>query len=188
MITIDAPISFLVGAALATARRDPEKPEVRNRDRLLHKGLLFQSTILTPVILFFMARFPDWEWNYFFDARAFFFDSAGPWGFLVLTIVISLINLSFVAGFRFAEAAIRQGAPERAQQTVLGTGGIVLLTMAVLYDRSLHVGTFEEYQEASAQLIFLHGEFMVVLGVAGAVIAAGIATVLRSERGGPVSS
>lgn len=181
MITIDAPISFLVGASLAVARRDATGRAVANRDRVLWKGLLFQSTVLTPVILFFMARFPDWEWNYFFDARAFFFDSAGPLGFAVLCAVVALVNVSFYLGFRAAEWLMARGQLRRARRVVIGTGVVILAIMGVLYDQSLHVGTFDEFGRAQGRLIFADPEFLGTLGVAGVLIAGALFWLFKSE-------
>lgn len=182
MITIDAPISFLVGASIAVARRNEEGTAVQHRDRVLAKGLLFQSTILSPIILFFMSRFPDWEWNYFFDARAFFFESEGSLGFAALALVVALVNASFWVGFRCAEWLMAQGKLDVAKKVVIGTGVLILGTMAVLYNQSLHVGTYDEFEHGSAGLMFTHLEFVTILVVAGTLIAIGLGWLLRSER------
>ena len=182
MITIDAPISFLVGASIAVARRSSDGTAVENRDRVLAKGLLFQSTVLSPIILFFMSRFPDWEWNYFFDARAFFFDGDGSAGFAALAIVVALVNASFWVGFRTAEALMQRGKLATARKVVIGTGVAILVIMAILYDQSLHVGTFAQFERGEAGLMFAHVEFVTILVVAGALIAAGLTLLLRSER------
>ena len=182
MITIDAPISFLVGASIAVARRNDQGNAVQNRDRVLAKGLLFQSTILSPIILFFMARFPDWEWNYFFDARAFFFDGEGSAGYATLALVVALVNASFWVGFRAAETLMHRGKLATARKMVLGTGVAILVIMAILYDQSLHVGTFSEFEGGRAGLMFAKLEFVLTLVVAGALIAVGIAWLIRSER------
>ena len=181
MITIDAPISFLMGASLAVARRNAEGTAVAHRHRVLAKGMLFQSTVLTPVILFFMARFPDWEWNYFFDARAFFFDNEGPAGLVVLCAVVALVNASFWGGFRVAEWLMAKGQLGVAKRVMVGCGVVILGIMGVLYDQSLHVGTFEEFGRAQGALIFSNVEFLVTLAVAGTLIAAAYVWLLRSE-------
>lgn len=182
MITIDAPISFLVGAGIAVARRNEQGTGVHNRDGVLAKGLLFQSTILSPIILFFMARFPDWEWNYFFDARAFFFDGDGSAGFATLAIVVAMVNASFWVGFRAAEMLMQRGKLDVARKMVVGTGIAILVIMAILYDQSLHVGTFAQFEMGEAGLMFAHLEFVAILVIAAVLIAAGLTLLLRSER------
>lgn len=182
MITIDAPISFLVGAGIAVARRRKDGRGVENRDRVLAKGLLFQSTILSPIILFFMSRFPDWEWNYFFDARAFFFDGEGSAGYAALAIVVALVNFSFWVGFRVAETLMQRGKLDVARKMVVGTGIVILVIMAILYDQSLHVGTFAQFESGEAGLMFVHLEFVAILVIAGGLIAASLFFLLRSER------
>ena len=182
MITIDGPISFLVGAGVAVARRNEKGTGVQNRDRVLAKGLLFQSTILSPIILFFMARFPDWEWNYFFDARAFFFDGDGSAGFATLAIVVSLVNASFWFGFRAAETLMMRGKLDTARKMVIATGIAILVIMAILYDQSLHVGTFDQFQTGEAGLLFVQVEFIATLVVAALLIAIGLTWLITSER------
>ncbi len=183
MITIDAPISFLIGASLAVSRRDPESHEVRGRDRLLHKGLLFQSTVLSPIILFFMSRFPDWEWNYLFDARSFFFEhTRSPLGFAVLAGVIAMVNASFYFGFRAAEMLVAKGAITAARRMIGACVLLVVAILAVLYDQSLHVGTFAEYGAGTATLIFHNPEFLTINAIAGPLIAASLWWIIRTEK------
>jgi len=181
VITIDAPISFAIGAALAVRGRDPEQSTVPGRERLLRKTMLFQSTVLAPTILFFMLRFPDWEWNYFFDARAFFLNGAAPWGFAVLALVMALVNLSAYGGFVVAERLIERGQAAGAARLVTGVALLVLALMAGLYDRTLHVGSLSEYRAGTAPLMFAHGEFLAVLAVAGLLLASSLAWLLASE-------
>lgn len=183
MITIDGPISFLAGGGLALACREGKK--IIDRDRLFYRGMTFQATILTPVILFFMVRFPDWEWNYLFDARAFFFDNtASPWGFVILAAATAAISGSFYLGFRASEYFIAQGRPKTALNMLGAVGALVAVIMAILHDQALHLGTLAEYRAGTATLLFLHVEFMVVQGVAGVLIAGAIAWIVRSTRRG----
>ena len=182
VITIDAPISFVVGATLAVRGRDRVGPSAQGRDRLLRKGLLFQSTVLSPIILFFMLRFPDWEWNYFFDARAFFLDDTDtPWGFAALTGVMVLVNLSFYGGFVAAESLVLRGRAGAAVRLIAVVSLVVLVTMAVLYEQTLHVGSLAEYQAGTAPLLFVHKEFLAVLILAGVALATSLAWLLASE-------
>ena len=182
MISIDGPISFLVGGALVLARRRPDG-EVPARNRLLAKGLLFQSSVLTPLILFYLVRFPDWEWNYLFDARAFFFDAARPTlGFACLSLVVACVNASFYVGFRVTEALVARGHVARAKRLVFGTIALVLLTMALMLRQTLHVGSYAEFAAGEARLIFVHVEWLVVTLGGGLLIALGLASVLGSER------
>lgn len=182
MITIDAPISFVVGAALAVRGRDRVGPQADGRDRLLFKGMLFQATVLSPIILFFMLRFPDWEWNYFFDARAFFLDDvSAPWGFAALALVVSLVNLSFYAGFLAAEALVTRGRTAAARRLIASVAFVVVATMLALHDQTLHVGSYADYQRGRAALVFTHAEFLVVLAVAGVALGGSLAWLLASE-------
>ena len=172
MITIDAPISFLVGGAIALATKDPLKAQIQDRSAVLLRGLILQSVILTPMILFFMLRFPDWEWNYMFDARQFFFANATPiLGIGLLVVITALINVSFLAGFRLVEAFIIRNQTGRAVQTLVGTLLLVGVIMAVMFEQTLHLGTYAEYNAGSAQLVITNVEFVGVLGVSGVLLA-----------------
>jgi len=182
VISIDGPISFLVGGALVLARRRPDG-EVPARDRLLAKGLLFQSSVLTPLILFYLVRYPDWEWNYLFDARAFFFGDAHPTlGFACLSLVVACVNASFYLGFRVVEALLARGHVARAKRLVLAASALILLTMALMFRQTLHVGSYAEFVAGQATLIFVHMEWLGVTLGGGVLIVLGLAAVLGSER------
>lgn len=181
MITIDGPISFLAGAGLAVACADGKK--IRDRDRTLYRGLLFQATVLTPIILYFMVRFPDWEWNYMFDARAFFFDRTdSPLGFVVLTVCTSLISAGFYLGFRVAESLLARGKRQGALRLLAGTGLLIGAIIAMMHDQALHMGSYAEYMSGTAPYTFTNVEFLIVQGVAGALIALSLGWIIRANR------
>lgn len=182
MISIDGPISFLVGGAIALARRRPDG-KLEARDRLLTKGLLFQSTVLSPLILFYLVRFPDWEWNYLFDAGQFFFGAPdSTLGFALLSALVAAINATFYAGFRVVEALIARGQVARAKQLLIGVALLILATMLAMFEQSTHVGTYAEFAAGEATLIVEHMEWLVVTVVGGALIGLALALLLRSER------
>lgn len=181
MITIDAPISFLAGAGLAVACADGNK--VRDRDRTLYRGLLFQATLLTPMILYFMLRFPDWEWNYMFDARAFFLDrSDSPLGFAILVICTSLISAGFYLGFCAAEALLLKGKRQAALQLLAATGALIGLIIVIMHDQTLHLGTYAQYKNGNAPLLFTHIEFLIVQAIAALLIALSFGWIVRANR------
>ncbi|RMF16891.1 MAG: hypothetical protein D6761_05505 [Candidatus Dadabacteria bacterium] len=180
MITIDAPISFLTGAAIAaTCAQDGV---VLRRDQTFARGLIVQALVLCPLIVYFMVRFPDWEWNYFFDARRFFFDSPGPVGEIVFALSIVAINGSFVLGFGIAERWITQGNERAVWKMLAVIGGLILAIMGILYDQSLHLGTYAQWKAAQAPLILTIGEFYAAMGVATIGLAAGLTWVVRGAH------
>jgi hypothetical protein len=180
MITIDLPISFLAGMGVAIAARDPGTGRIKNPDRAAAAGLAYQGLCLTPTILYFMTRFPDWEWNYFFAAGDFFFGmaagaggavppfwgAAGPFIFILLA---AFTTASHMAGFALAARLIAHGRVRTARNTLAAVMVAVLITVAALADRALHVGTYHLYKSGNAPLFFDSGEFLVTLAVAGVV-------------------
>lgn len=181
MITIDGPISFLVGAGIAAAcRRDDGS--VRDRDRTLLRGLALQSLILTPIILFFMIRFPDWEWNYLFDAEAFFFRDHPRLAPLLLALIASALTASYLLGFAVAERLMRGGRTKAVIALLAGTGGLVGLIMAVMWKQTLFIGTRAEWLAGEAPLIFTVPDFLIAQTAAGVLLGPAIAWIVWSAR------
>lgn len=183
MITVDAPICFLVGGGLALACRDGAQSRVRNRDRLLIRGLLFQSMLLSPVILYFMLRFPDWEWIYLFDARSFFFGGQGfALGSLLLVVAVALLNLSFYVGFRVVEWLVARHQVRWAQglliAVLLAMGAILLAT----FEQTVHVGSLAAYRAHEAPLVLNHLEFLLTQTIAAVLVAAALWWLIRTNQ------
>ncbi|MBV1873773.1 MAG: hypothetical protein KUG80_03275 [Gammaproteobacteria bacterium] len=108
MITVGGPISFLIGGAVAYACRSATGDKVRDRDRTLTNGLILQSVVLTPVILFFMLRFPDWGWDYMANAQALFLDDNPGFGIMLTAVIVAVMNLSYLLGFHVTESMIKK--------------------------------------------------------------------------------
>ena len=184
MITIDAPISLLVGAGLALATRDSETHTIKDRNATFLKGLAMQSIILSPVILFFMIRFPDWEWNYMFNAREFFFgDGNSAVGVAVLATVMALLNISFIAGFMLAEKLI-QKQKLMGVFALLGVASALIVGLILsMLDQTINLGTLAEYQAGAASFILTNVEFLGAQAIAGTllVIAFGL-TILSANK------
>lgn len=170
MITIDAPISFLLGSGLAYAAA---KKQNSNRDEVFLKGFILQSCVLSPVILFFMIRFADWEWNYLFNANEFFFgkDNLGI-GATSIAILIALLNATYILGFKFSSKLIEQGKEKQVVTMLAGTLALIALIMLIMFKQTLHIGTLAEFQNGEAGLIFLNIEFL--LAQTGAVVLLGL--------------
>lgn len=182
MITVDGPISFFVGGAIALACRSATGDKVRDRDRTLFHGFILQTVVLTPVILFFMLRFPDWEWNYFFNAKEFFFGEDSSFGIWIIVIVMALMNLSYLLGFYITEKMIKKDQfiqPVVMLASVLILMGVIMLSMI---DQSLHIGTLEEYQNEEATLIFFNLSFLFAQTLAVVLIALGFNRIVRVAK------
>ncbi len=170
MITIDAPISFLLGSGLAYAA---SKKSNTNKNDVFLKGFILQSCVLSPVILFFMIRFADWEWNYLFNAHDFFFgrENLGI-GATSIAVLIALLNATYILGFKLAVKLIDQGKEKQLLMMLAGTLGLVAIIMLIMLKETLHIGTLLEFQNEEAGLIFLNIEFL--LAQTGAVILLGL--------------
>lgn len=180
MITIDGPISFLVGAGIAAACR--RNDSVLDRDRTLLRGLVLQSLVLTPIILFFMIRFPDWEWNYLFDAKSFFFRDHPRLAPLLLALIASVLTASYLIGFVVAERLMRGGRTKAVIALLAGTGGLVGLIMAVMWKQTLFIGTRAEWLANEAPLIFTVPDFLIAQTAAGILLSPAIAWIIRTAR------
>lgn len=179
MITIDFSISFMAGMGVALAARDTNG-RIHNPDRALAAGMTYQGFFLTPVILYFMTRFPDWEWNYFFDAREFFFGMmagaggalppfSGAVGPLVFVLMAAFTIASHGAGFALAAWLSARGSGRAARNLLAAVAAAVLVTTVALADQALHVGTYHLYHNGAAPLIFESWEFLATLAAAGVV-------------------
>jgi hypothetical protein len=177
MITIDAPISFLLGTglALAASKKEPEA-----RKEVFLKGFILQSCVLTPMILFFMLRFPDWEWNYFFNAQEFFFSQENiSLGAASISILLALISASYLLGFKLATHLIDQKSQKRLMVIMGSTVGGILLIMLILIEQTLHVGTLAEFENKTAGLIFLNRDFLIAQVGAVILLGGGIFFILK---------
>lgn len=182
MISVDLPISFLLGGGLALATQIQGQPDRYNRDKTLLQGMLIQSFFVSPIILYFLLRFPDWEWHYLFDARSFFFGSGGhAFGVLLIVALLAVLNYSFYLGFTVVERRLNEGRLVFAVGLLGGIGLAVVSVILLLLDRTLHLGTYAQYQNGEAKLIFTHLEFLMVMAVAGLLIAGGFFQVLTGK-------
>lgn len=190
MITIDFPISFVAGMGVALAARREASPSpqsnargrvaLANPDRALAAGLTYQGLFLTPVILYFMTRFPDWEWNYFFDAQGFFFGPGADMGNaartpssaagqVIFVLLAGFTAASHLLGFWLAQNLIAHGREKTARRILTAVVVAILVITAILADRALHVGSYHQYHHGQAALIFVNLEFLVTLAIAGLV-------------------
>jgi hypothetical protein len=180
MITIDAPISFLLGSGLAYAASRQDKADF---DAIFLKGLVLQACVLSPVILFFMLRFPDWEWNYMFDARQFFFGEGRlSIGAASIALILSLLNLTYIIGFKLSTKLIKL---EKAQQVLYmlgGVGTLIAVIILAMLDQTLHIGTLAEYQNQTAGLIFFNIDFLLAQAGAGVLLTIGFVLTLRGGQ------
>lgn len=175
MITIDAPISFVLGSGLALMAQPETWPTVRSR------GYLLQTLVLTPVIAFFMMRFPDWEWNYMFGAEAFFFGEGNTGGIVVFVVMLALMNASYMFGFHYAARLVHRGHREKAMRMVFGMLALIATIIVVMWRQTLYVGTISEFEAGTANLIFTEPAFLVAQGLAGTLLTLGTLWALRPQ-------
>ena len=182
MITIDAPISFLVGAGLALAAQDKENSTIYDRDNTLLKGLAMQAIILTPVIMFFMVRFPDWEWNYMFNAKTFFFSDNNGIGAAILALIMAAITLSFIVGFVLTEKMIKKQSTTGVYIIFGAAAALIVGLMAFMYQQTSYVGNLAEYQSGNATLLLVHKEFIAAQVTAGALLIPSFIWIVTSAK------
>jgi hypothetical protein len=178
MITIDAPISFLLGAGLALAGNNKKK----DYEQVFLKGFILQSCVLSPVILFFMLRFPDWEWNYLFNAQKFFFGADNPGlGAATIALIIALLNLTYIFGFHFAKKLLEANKKNQLVLILGAVVGLVLTIMLVMFEQTLHVGTLAEFKSKSAPLIFVTRDFLLAQTAAVIMLTVGFTLILKTS-------
>ncbi len=178
MITVDAPISFLLGSGIVyvAARKGID------HQTLFAKAFILQTVILSPVILFFMIRFPDWEWNYLFDAQTFFFgEGRAVVGATWLAIIMALLNLTFIAGFKLAGWLVDSKQHKQLLFLLAGILSLIGLTMLAMLQRALYIGTLEEFQTGQAQLIFVTRDFLLAQGIAVILLSLGFFQVVKKD-------
>jgi hypothetical protein len=178
MITVDAPISFLLGSGLVLAVSQKDNIDIKET---FYKGLILQTCVLSPVIIFFMLRFPDWEWNYLFDAQAFFFgEGRSRVGATSLALILALLNLTYIIGFKLGESLLEQQKTKALKIIIAATVSGILLTMLAMLEQTLHVGTLAEFENKTAGLIFFNIDFLIAQTGAGMLLGIGFFLVLKS--------
>ncbi len=180
MITVDAPISFLLGSGLALAASRKEGSDFQS---VFTQGFILQSCVLSPVILFFMLRFPDWEWNYLFDAKTFFFGEENlSAGAASIALLIAILNATYLLGFKLSESLIKQNKDRLVAGIIGGTAASILIIMLIMLDQTLHIGTLAEFNQGRAQLIFTNTDFLIAQAGAGIVLGIGFFIILSKQK------
>ena len=171
MITVDAPVSFLLGGAIALLTQMDAQPNDPKRNKVLMQGIMLQSMVVSPLILFFLLRFPDWEWHYLFNAREFFFsEDTLFFGVLCIIALMALLNGAFYLGFVLVERYLLKDQLLSALK-LLGAVALGSVTIIViLIEQTLYLGTYEEFQSQQAPLIFESWEFVSVMVAAGPLL------------------
>lgn len=188
MITIDFPISFLAGVGFAFATKSavsiPGGPSTAvPRERcILSPGLFYQAFFLTPVIVYFMTRYADWEWHYLFDARKFFLIEASATSSILFCITIALTVLFHQMGFAMTRRLLlghqcRQ-AKVLAIAAILVTVGIPLFFL----HQATHVGLYADYLSGRTPAAWNDTEYLLTLVVSGLIVIPPYSLALRRLR------
>lgn len=191
MITIDFPISFLAGVGFALAA-NPDTSSLGGPGAktcaprcTLSPGLFYQALFLTPVIVYYMTRFADWEWHYLFDARRFFLTEVSATSSIVFCITIALTVLFHQMGFAIALRWVNQG--NRSKAVGLGIAAILVTIIVPLFflHQATHVGLFAEYIAGTASPAWQHQEYIITLAVSGLIVIPTYYLAVRRQRAHP---
>jgi hypothetical protein len=169
MFIIDTPISLLVGAAVAYSASG-NGSTIENRNRAFSRGLLIQSLLITPLTVFFLLRFPDWEVSYLVDARTTMESTLGPW--LGMLFIIWLTAF-YVVGFKWGEKLIASGKRNTLKKVVFGLLGIITVINVYVFRETLYLGTTAQYHAGTAPGAVISYEFLaaVFIGLPSWIIA-----------------
>ena len=127
-----------------------------------------------------MIRFPDWEWNYMFDAKTFFFgEGRAAVGATSLAIILALLNLTYVAGFKLADSLLQAGKQKQLLIMLGAVLGVIGVIMLIMLKQTLHIGTLAEFESDTAGLIFGNRDFLMAQGSAVILLTVGFLWVLK---------
>lgn len=182
MITIDAPISFLLGTGIALATISADSTKQQIQQNLLY-GFILQSCILSPIILFFMLRFPDWEWNYLFNAKQFFFSEQSlSLGAASIALIMAILNATYLLGFKLSEHFLLNNKKNTVIAIISATLISVLAIMAIMFKQTLNIGSLAEFQAETTTLIFMNTDFLIAQTSAGVLLAIGFIIIMKTSK------
>lgn len=178
MFVIDTPISLLAGAAIAyKASNTDEKFE--NRDRAFARGLLLQSLLITPLTVFFLLRFPDWQLSYLIDAHTTMKTDTGAWMGLFFMI---WLNAFYVVGFNVAATLINTGRRQRVLQLIYALLAVITVVTTLVFDATLYLGSSSQYHAGTAPSSAANYEFLAVVFIGLPLWLAGYFWAIRAQK------
>jgi len=125
-IPVVALVNLLFGIGFALVARDRVRSDGPFAAPAFHLVLLHAAAVVAPIALYFYAVHPAWSWMYWVDPKKLA-------GVAVLPLMVGHAAL-VVGGWYLAAVAIRRGF----QSAVLYTGGVVALTLLVLFVSGSH--------------------------------------------------
>jgi len=120
-IPVVALLNLLFGIGFALVARDRVRADGPFAAPAFHLVLLHAAAVVAPVALYFYAVHPAWSWMYWFDPKKLS-------GAAVLPLMVGHAAL-VVGGWYVAAVLLRRGF----QNAVLYTGGVIALTLLVMF-------------------------------------------------------
>lgn len=143
-VPMDCVISYTAGSLFALSCGDMEDDDSELRAlSALNRGRLFTLLVTVPIGLYYMIRWPDWEWMYLLGerGRSLPVRSLGPIGCLA----------AHEAGFRHASRLSVRGSRSRAiVYAVLSFFGFFVIAGS-LWKRFRSLGTYREYRSGESR-------------------------------------
>jgi hypothetical protein len=162
MVQIDVPMAFGLGALFAGAAREKiQAGDKKAYYRALARSLVFQIVFVfwLPLYLLvtqfgFQTTHMWWKGDSLLDYPALL-----PGFFLVYF-------LAHLGGFRFGVALARRGQGHRAIWAYVAAWAVFIGWVALQPNRSLHLGSYQEYKAGVAPWIWQQPSVLVVIGLA----------------------
>jgi hypothetical protein len=120
-IPVVALLNLLFGIGFALVARDRVRSDGPFAAPAFHLVMLHAAAVVAPIALYFYAVHPAWSWMYWFDPKKLS-------GVAVLPLMVGHAAL-VVGGWYVAAVLLRRGF----QSAVLYTGGVIALTLLVMF-------------------------------------------------------
>ena len=157
MMIIDPPFALLLGASVALANSCGERL-IPNRDKIFSRGLIAQALVISPLTLYYVVHFSDWECSYLFDAAAYFSSATGHIALITFLIVL---NALYIVSFKLAESWLASDKRHLVKGFIATMVAYCLFATAYFWEETSSSGVKAVFDTGSAPSALADTEFMI---------------------------
>ena len=114
--------------------------------------LVYHSVVFTPAFLYAVVFYPDWSVMYFFEPLAVAPLSSMSWLYSAAALALSFVLV--MAGFSYGRSRVLSAKGPSAVTIIAFIYLVAAGVMAVLYRRTLHLGSLAQYRGEGTRFLF----------------------------------
>lgn len=164
-VPLDASLCLTAGHIFAVAGAEPMKESPEKAAECLNRSRIFTATVVAPVSLCFLFRWPHWSWMYTVRNR--------PRRAALVALASGLLMCANELGYRNAARLIVGDRDRAAAKEGAATLSLPLLIGLVGIRRLLRLGTIEEFEAGEAKFTLFSLDFLASVSLAGLAAVAG---------------